>query len=240
MLFHCEHSETLHSQRLIHLHRDKTRHRLIIQSNTESSSKNLIAAMTGAWVRPKSPKKREPPPPQDPVETFAPLLQYFSGRRPSSPPKRQPKPITPDISRDPILQNFHKAQHHHDERPISSHSQKKSHQTQRTHRPPSRDHDDFEDPTEDHHVVDRRALRSISAYEREPSPPPPPVYHRPATVRPKPRVASYERLVPKVVSRERDRYVPRHVMPVLNRSIGEPPRVISSRWVSAATPLDIR
>ena len=190
-----------------------------------------------AWVRPKHPKKE----PVDPVETFLPMLSFFGGRRPPTRPKlnKNPKP-TVLLSRDPILRSIQQAQEAqalHAEEPTTSHSHKtstrKSHEQYLFHEDDHEASLDVESELEEHY--ERMTQRPLRSLKREPSPPPsPPV--QPRVIQPKPRALSYERPVPKAVVK--DRPPPRGV-PLSRRSRDETSRVISSRWVSATTPLEL-
>lgn len=180
-----------------------------------------------AWTRPKHPKRKEP---VDPVESMTPLLSFFSGRRYASQPNPKPRQTSSPVPRDPILRDLQQAQAmQHEEKPATSHSHTASNH------PPTSQQQHYAEPEydqEDH--FERSTRRTVSQYVREPSPPPPPP--RLPVVRPKPRVASYERRKPEPVIA--DRHIPRH-MPALHYVNAVPSRATSSRWASATTPLNL-
>ena len=181
-----------------------------------------------AWTRPKKPNH---PIPIDPVEEFGPLLNFISGRRYHSNPSPTRKPVTPrvprEITNDPILQSFQQAQgaQAQEDRPNTSHSQKTS-KSKRPHQEQIYqqviDHDYDEPPS--------RTRKQAPTYYEPPPPPPPPI------LRPKPRVASYERPRPK--PKVADQPVPRY-MPSLQYVKAQPSGSSSSTWASATTPLEL-
>ena len=191
-----------------------------------------------AWVRPRHPKKE----PVDPVEAYLPMLSFFGGRRPPARPKSKPKAKQRvALSRDPILRSLQQAQALHVEEPTISYSHKApTRQSHEEHLVHEDDHElNLENESEPEEYHARMTQRSVRQLMREPSPPPPPPPPPPAQsriIRTKPRAPSYDRPVPQPIVK--DRPSPTRVPPS-RRNREESTRVISSRWVSATTPLDL-
>ena len=180
-----------------------------------------------AWVRPKNPPK---PVPTDPQETLVPLLSFLSGRRPMSPTKSPPKPVpkqsqlTPRIvSHDPILQSFHHAQQVQERRPLSSHGQRVALGEESRY---------IEDEIEvEEQVYERRAQRPRPRICHEPEPEPEPEQRM--RVRAKPRVASYERVKPRLRRRYKE-----SCRDEVEDERGEPYWAVAERFRKRRSPWD--
>jgi len=202
------------------------RHTTILPSQQSVARTAFICAM--AWVRPKNQPKRKQEP-VDPTESLVPILNFFSGRRSSSPTKPKPKPLdSRAVSHDPILSSLQHAQANTQERPTTSHSHKTS-------EPQSQELDPH--PREIAYVRENRCHpvlpRKMPRYESDSSPSPPPSPPR----RPKLRITSYERPMPKAVMKAR--HTPRH-QPFEHYEDEEPYWAVSSKFARAKAPLNCR